>query len=208
MARTGWIMYVAVVGFIALLNGLHRLRPLERFTVTWFLPALGVALGWLVYANSAPILRLLGKDPTLSGRTGIWRVVFLAIVKRPLAGFGYGAFWVANAPEATRLAVAAGDAHLNNAENGVLQLWLELGLIGVLILLFVLFRSCRNAFICYRSNTPNYAIWYMSILFITMLSLVDGNKFMLWTQLEWVMFVMADVGLANEARRVRSTATP
>ena len=77
----------------------------------------------------------------------------------------------------------------------------------MLILLFVLFRSCRNAFICFRSNTPNYAIWYMSIVFITMLSLIDGNKFMLWTSIEWMMFIMADVGLANEARRIRALQT-
>ena len=95
LARTGWILLILVVGFIVLLKGLHRLRPLERFTVAWFLPAVGAVLIGLVYVNSAAILHLLGKDPTLSGRTGIWSVVFLAIVKRPLVGFGWGAFWIA-----------------------------------------------------------------------------------------------------------------
>ena len=207
MARTGWIMLVLVVAFIGILKCLHRLRPLERFAVTWFLPALSAVLIWLVAENSASILHLLGKGATLSGRTGIWQVVFLAIVKRPLLGFGYGAFWVAGNPEATRLALMINDPGLSNAENGVLQIWLELGLIGVLILLASLFRTCKNAVACFRSNTPNYAIWYMSILFINMLALVDGNKFLLWTSIEWVMYIMADIGLATEARRVRATRT-
>jgi hypothetical protein len=203
-ARTGWILAVLTVGFIVLLRFMHRLRPLERFVVTWFLPAVAFALAWVVFLNAVPILHFLGKDPTLSGRTGVWRVVFLSIVKRPWTGFGYGAFWIGANPEVRRLANAIGDPGLSNAENGVLQLWLELGLVGVILLFASLIRTCKNAVICFRSNTPGYAIWYMSILFITMLSLVDGNKFMLWGSLDWIMYLMADIGLNNEARRVRA----
>lgn len=203
-ARTGWILYVVTVGFILLLKFLHRLMPLERFVVTWFLPSVGFALAWVVFLNAVPILHFLGKDPTLSGRTGVWRVVFLSIVRRPWTGFGYGAFWIGANPEVQRLATAIGDPHLSNAENGVLQLWLELGLIGVLLLFALLFRTCRNAVRCFRSNTPGYAIWYMSILFITLLSLVDGNKFMLWSSIDWMMYLMADIGLANEVKRLKA----
>lgn len=203
-ARTGFILLLVLVLFVLLLKFLHRLRPIERLLVTLFTPALALLAGWAVYANIESILRFLGKDPTLSGRTTIWSVVSLSIVKRPLIGFGYSAFWTVKNPEAMHLSIAAGDPKLNNAENGVLQMCLDLGLIGVAILGVVLFRSCRNALACFRSDTPNYAMWYMSIVFITLLSLVDGNKFMLPTGIEWVMFIMADVGLANEARRVRS----
>jgi O-antigen ligase len=206
-ARTGWILCILTVGFIALLKGMHRLRPLERFAVTWFLPALGLALAWVVYSNSAFLLHLIGKDPTLSGRTGIWRVVFLSIARRPWTGFGYGAFWINENPEVLRLHNAIGDPNLSNAENGVLQLWLELGLIGVIMLFALLFRTCRNAVACFRTNTPGYAIWYMSILFITLLALVDGSKFMLWTSIDWMMYLMADIGLANEAKRLRAPRT-
>jgi len=203
-ARTGWILYVMTVGFILLLKFLHRLMPLERFVVTWFLPSVGFALAWVVFLNAVPILHFLGKDPTLSGRTGVWRVVFLSIVRRPWTGFGYGAFWIGANPEVKRLATAIGDPHLSNAENGVLQLWLELGLIGVILLFASLIRTCRNAVICFRSNTPGYVIWYISILFITLLALVDGSKFMLWASIDWMMYLMADIGLAVEAKRLKA----
>lgn len=203
-ARTGWIVLLVLVLFVLLLKFLHRLRPLERVLVTLFTPLASLLSGWAVYANLDSILRFLGKDPTLSGRTTIWSVVFLSIVRRPLTGFGYSAFWTVKNPEAMRLSIAAGDPKLNNAENGVLQMCLELGLVGVAILGVVLFRSCKNALTCFGSDTPNYARWYMAIVFLTLLSLVDGGKFMLPTGIEWVMFIVADVGLANEARRVRS----
>jgi exopolysaccharide production protein ExoQ len=207
MARTAWFMLALILGFMALVKYLYKLKPVERVLVTAFLPAF-IAVGSLVvYLNEAVILKALGKDPTFSGRTAIWAVAFLAIIKQPIIGFGYSAFWSVNNPEAFRLALAAGDPHLSNAENGVLQMWLELGLVGVLLVMFMLVRTTRNALACLKSDTPNYALWYMTILFITLLSLIDGDKFMLPTALEWVMFIMADIGLANEARRVRATRT-
>jgi exopolysaccharide production protein ExoQ len=206
-ARTGFILLGLVVLFTLVLKGLHRMGPIERVLLTVFLPLVGLVSAAMVYINRVPILKFLGKDATLSGRTGIWSVVFLSIVKRPLTGFGYAGFWTLKNPEAARLALAVGDPKLTNAENGVLQLCLELGLVGVVILLVLLARATRNGFVCYRSNTPNYAMWYMTIIFITLLALVDGSKFMHPTSIDWVMFVMADIGLAQEAKRVRSART-
>jgi O-antigen ligase len=203
LARTGWGVLIILLLFIVLLRFMHRLRPTERVLVAGFTPAL-VALGlWLVYVNSAPILKFIGKDPTLSGRTVIWSVAPLAIVKSPIVGFGYDAFFTISNPEAHRLALAAGDPFLNNAENGVLQMLLELGFVGMFALSWVLIKGTVNAFRCFRSNTPSYALWYIVLMFFTLLSLVDGNKFMFPNAIEWPVFMMAYVGLENEARRVK-----
>ena len=42
----------------------------------------------------------------------------------------------------------------------------------------------------------------MSMLFIAVLSLVDGDKFMYPHSIEWTMLILADVGLAQQAKRV------
>jgi exopolysaccharide production protein ExoQ len=204
LARTGWGVLIILLLFTLLLRFMHRLRPIERILVAGFTPAL-IALGlWLVYVNSGPILKFIGKDPTLSGRTVIWAVAPLAIVKSPIIGFGYDAFWTITNPEAHRLSIAAGDPALNNAENGILGMLLELGIVGMLALSWPLVKGVVNAFRCFRSNTPNYVLWYMVLLFFTLLSLVDGNKFMVPNAIEWPAFMMAYVGLAEEARRVKS----
>lgn len=202
MSRTGWIVLLLLLAFIAICTLLHRLAPIERVLVTAFLPAVALLGAWAIYLFQAPILHLLGKDPSLSGRTGIWQVVFLSIVKRPILGFGYNAFWVAGNGEVPMLQAASGDSHLSNAENGVLGLWLELGLVGLCILFGLLYRATKNAFACFRSGMPNYAVWYLSLLFLTLLALVDGDKFMLPSAIEWPLFILAYIGLANEARRV------
>jgi O-antigen ligase len=205
LARTGWGVLLILILFILLLRFMHRLRSIERVLVAGFTPAL-VALGaWFIYINSAPILKALGKDPTLSGRTVIWAVAPLAIVKSPIIGFGYSAFWTITNPEAHRLAVAAGDPALNNAENGILQMLLELGFVGMGLVTWLLVRGTVNAVRCYRSKTSNYALWYIVLVFYTLLSLVDGNKFMLPTAIEWPAFLMAYIGLEFEVKRLRSS---
>ena len=45
---------------------------------------------------------------------------------------------------------------------------------------------------------------YIVLMFFTLLTLVDGNKFMVPNALEWPVFMMAYVGLDNEARRVKA----
>ena len=204
LARTGWGVLIILLAFTLLLRFMHRLRPIERILVAGFTPALIALILWLVYVNSGPILKFIGKDPTLSGRTVIWAVAPLAIVKAPILGFGYDAFWTLANPESHRLSLAAGDPSLNNAENGVLGMLLELGAVGMFAVFWVLLQGTVNAFRCFRSNTPNYVLWYIVLLFFNLLSLVDGNKFMVPNAIEWPVFMMAYVGLAEEARRIKS----
>jgi len=140
-SRTGWIVSFLCILCVSLLKLLRRIHKVERTLLLLILPLAAVVVIWLVLANSSEILALLGKSRTLTGRTAIWAAVIQSIVKRPFLGFGYDAFWIGFKGEAVNLAVAAGFVGLGNAENGVLQLWLEVGLVGVAILLIMLMRT-------------------------------------------------------------------
>lgn len=206
-SRTGWIVGVLSIAFVYLLRMLRKVRKLERTLTFLIVPTLAGALIWIASFYKAEILAWLGKSSTLSGRTIIWAAAMVSILKRPFIGFGYDAFWIGFKGEAINLALATGFAGLSNAENGILQLWLEVGLVGVVLLLLLLLRTCKNAVICFRSDSPGYVIWYISLLFITLLSLVDGDKFMFPHAIEWTMYVLADAGLAMEAKRVLAAST-
>ena len=39
---------------------------------------------------------MLGKSSSMSGRTDIYREVWIAIKKQPVLGYGYGSFWGLN----------------------------------------------------------------------------------------------------------------
>jgi len=81
-------------------------------------------------------LAALGRDPTLTGRTDLWKEL-VEMVPNPILGVGYQSFWLGS-----RLAKLWG-VHWwqpTEAHNGYLEVYLELGLLG-LLLLFMLLRA-------------------------------------------------------------------
>src|SRR5262249_11964775 len=85
---------------VFLIRSPRGLRPWMPWMVSAF------ALGLLMYSLAVlrlvpgleillrPIGTLTEKDPTFSGRTGIWSLVSEHIALRPFLGGGFGAYWV------------------------------------------------------------------------------------------------------------------
>lgn len=98
-----------------------------------------------------PVLKLLGRDATLTGRTDIWAAVFAQPIN-PLLGEGFLAFWDKPAGKAVFESLK-----LNSAHNGYIEVYLDGGLIGIgflaLLLLSVgisLLKTERNLLIDFR----------------------------------------------------------
>jgi|HubBroStandDraft_1064217.scaffolds.fasta_scaffold00053_35 exopolysaccharide production protein ExoQ len=83
-----------------------------------------------VATDLSAALQLFDRDTSLTGRTDLWAYVLDAIDERPLAGWGYTAFWAPDSPAATYL---RSQVHWDapNAHDGYLELALGLGLIGL-----------------------------------------------------------------------------
>jgi len=204
-ARTGWlqtgIVLMSLVGLKFLRKFSSRDRPIVIFALVPLIVT--VVVGATILAPYLAVL--MGKDPTLTGRTEIWKACIASAMKRPWLGYGFFAFWNGLQGEAANTAMAAADISLGNAENGVLQMWLEIGLVGVAILAVMLIRTCRNAAkVIFRKDAPAYVDWYFGVVVFTLLSLVDGAKFLMPHALYWMMYVVADVGLAAEVRRTKA----
>jgi exopolysaccharide production protein ExoQ len=144
----------------------------------------------------------VGKDPTLTDRTKIWAFV-LSMHTNPLIGTGYQTFWLGQ-----RLQWFWTMSHLgalNEAHNGYLEIYLELGLIGDALLAIFLISSYRHICRKLKSNAAlaifGMAIW-MIIVFYNMseAALENGLLFML--------LLMGSLRVAGSAmRRVRLPGT-
>jgi exopolysaccharide production protein ExoQ len=100
----------------------------------------------------------VGKDPTLTDRTKIWAFV-LSMHTNPLIGTGYQTFWLG--PRLQWFWTMAHLGSLNEAHNGYLEIYLELGLIGDALLVFFLISSYRH--ICQKlTSNPAIAIFGMA----------------------------------------------
>jgi O-antigen ligase len=108
----------------------------------------------------------VGKDPTLTDRTKIWAFV-LSMHTNPLIGTGYQTFWLG--PRLHWFWTQAHLGGLNEAHNGYLELYLELGLIGDALLVVFLISSYRQ--ICRRLSSHfaltvfGMAAWIMIVFY-------------------------------------------
>ena len=89
---------------------------------------------------SGRVIELLGKSPTLTDRTIIWHEV-LQVPINPFFGAGFESFWLGD-----RLKLFAGKHwwQPNQAHNGYLETYLNLGLVGVFILTGLLIATFRK----------------------------------------------------------------
>jgi len=88
----------------------------------------------VIVNSGAGLTGAVGRDSTLTGRTQLWAQL-LDMSVSPWFGEGYESFWLGN-----RLQVLqeTGDENVHQAHNGYLQVYLDLGLVGVGVLAFVM----------------------------------------------------------------------
>jgi O-antigen ligase len=151
----------------------------------------------------------VGKDPTMSGRFKIYKEVWLAIVKRPVLGYGLGGFWFPGSLESQRLGLTIGWANIGYSESGILELALQIGFLGVAFVLAMIATAVVRAVKLLRSPfyTPRVG-WFLTILVLAMLTNIDAGWFLTADTLDWVLIVIACIGLNEESARVRALLPP
>ncbi len=78
---------------------------------------------------------MLYGDSTFTGRTIIWDFLHTQIAKSPLVGWGYQSFWLVG-PDGPSVVDAPGWVKdMPNAHNGYLDTMVEMGYVGLLLLL-------------------------------------------------------------------------
>jgi exopolysaccharide production protein ExoQ len=117
----------------------------------------------LVVAVAAPdsLLEMMGKDPTLTGRTELWAYVIEDISKKPWLGWGYAVFWSQSNPAAVKISDAMGFL-VPQAHNGLLEFLLNVGVVGTALFVFVLVRNLVLGVLCLR--TPARALGVSTII--------------------------------------------
>lgn len=202
-ARTGWLLLASSLSVVLFIKVQARFTNKERLLWIFVLSAVAALSIWIAFTYYAQIALLLGKDPTLSGRTEIYKAILIEVLKEPLWGYGYVAFFTGSG-EWLNFALRSGLTGLGNAENPVLQIWLDLGLIGVACLFLSLFQACRNIALCLVKNPSKYIQWCTMMVFLNFAALLGGDKIMFPHTIQWLLYVVAFVGLSAEARRIRS----
>jgi exopolysaccharide production protein ExoQ len=149
LVMIGWLFMIAnsKTATLALAAGVIVVLALRLATVRKHFWVYTIALIVLITASDAlfaitgTVAEASGRDATFTGRTGLWETVLREPIN-PLIGVGYASFWLGE--RLTRFWAMYPTSPPIQAHNGYLEVYLNLGLIGVILLISVLWTGLRR----------------------------------------------------------------
>jgi O-antigen ligase len=199
-----WVVGSLCLAFVALLKLTSRMRRKDAAVVVIAIVGVGAAAGVLALSYYDTLMYALGKDPTMTGRTVLWAGLIRLAMRHPLCGYGYMAFWQGIVKGPTRgLALQMGWLGLAGAESGVLEMWLELGIVGLFLYVAIFLRGVKDGLYCIGRGASPAALWYVSILFYVVATNIEGGLLLAPSSLSCILPFVAFVGLRREAQRMR-----
>jgi exopolysaccharide production protein ExoQ len=201
-SRTAWLLALAglTVYFIVLL--IVRFRSFERPLLA--LAAFGTSAvligGALLYR--VELARMIGKDPTFSGRTRIWQAVLQAIAVRPMTGYGYGAFWRDFHGPSIFIMEQIGFT-VAQSHEGYLEILLQLGLPGLIATVVVIAIACRKVLVLLHRQPSPIVLWCGGVLMFTILINCAEAFLLFQNELTTLLFFTACIALDKRCGRRR-----
>jgi O-antigen ligase len=149
LAMIGWLVPIAnsKTATVALALGAAAVVAVQMPSVRRHFLACSIgalALAYVleaVFSIKSAILEASDRDATLTGRTGLWETLLQEPIN-PLIGEGYGSFWLGERLQ--RFWDMFPTSPPIQAHNGYIEVYLNLGLIGVLLLACLLWSGLRT----------------------------------------------------------------
>lgn len=192
---------------VLLISGLFILKvwnSLKKYWKTLFFSTIGVTgiiIIISIITNNQEILMFFGKEQSLTGRIPLWKLLFSMALDRKWLGYGYGAFWSGWNGQSAIIWETITNWQPYQAHNGFLDVWLNLGIIGVFISLVLLFQFISLAYKRLQNNHIEGSFWILFIFFIIGLNLVESNLFR-ENSFFWVIIVYGLINLNHKSKEV------
>src|SRR6516225_5421842 len=168
-----------LAGFTLMTRKMMRISPaIVVFIIVTLLVYFRDQVGWHIF-----------QDPTFSARTIIWDFVLDEIGRRPLLGWGYQSFWLVGRDGPSIVDASGWVTLMPNAHNGYLDTMLELGPVGLALLVIVIMTTLHA--IGRVANRDPARAWVMLSLAIFMIfhNLLE-TSWMHGTELGWITFAL------------------
>jgi O-antigen ligase len=204
LSKSGTSLVTILALFIFNLIGRFYIRGGIRRILSMFAALLVTGSFIVLMLNMGLVYSVLDKDPTLTGRTDFWPNIIDSIYQRPLLGWGFTAFWTVANPAAVEIASNIG-LFINEAHNGLLQLLLDVGIVGTAFFLFLWLRNVVLAVKCINGPAPAIGVSSLALLIGILLMGVTEQVLTtvdVWTAQFFMMGFMCEkqLGLAERAR--------
>jgi exopolysaccharide production protein ExoQ len=166
----------------------------------------------LLLGGESMVTSALGRNSDL-GRADIWKAS-IATADNPVFGTGYESFWNANAHKVARNPALAGYWDMSNlvsAHNGYIEVYLDLGWVGVCLIALIIISGYRRAVKAFRRD-PQFGSLILAYIATSTFYSITEVGFRVLTP-SWIFLLLAvvsasgvTVGLfSGEAHRIRAS---
>ena len=153
-----------------------------------------------VFLPGSNLVESLGRDSTLTGRTAIWAAA-LSVVSHPLVGTGFESFWAGN--RLLKIWNLINEPGIQEAHNGYLEIYLNLGWIGVTLLTLLILSGYRNVIALFRRDRKAVMIRLAFFVVGVIFSFTEAGFRMM--SVSWIAFLLAILAVpASKQRKDRS----
>jgi O-antigen ligase len=194
MTSFGTFLLTMVLLVVVGIPALARKRALVHLTVVTVLLLTSLAL---FFDAGSGMVETLGRDPTLTGRTELWDEL-LAMNTSPAVGTGFESFWMGDRLDTIwRMHWW----HPNEAHNGYIEVFLNLGWLGVFLLALIAITGYARV-IATLKDEPDVAGLRLTYLVAALLYSGSEAGFRLLTPV-WICFILG----AFAVPKIKQTAT-
>jgi exopolysaccharide production protein ExoQ len=160
-----------------------------------------VSISVLFFGVSPETLQSIGRNPTLTDRTLVWKSV-VTLVPNGLLGAGFESFWLG-----PRLMSMWKKFRWepNEAHNGYLEIYANLGWLGIALLALVLVTGYRAAFRAWRSKVPTGSLSLAYFLAGLTYNFTEAAFFRLVHPV-WLFFLFAIINIPAEMYKSNSVS--
>jgi O-antigen ligase len=200
---------VTAVLIIATLPMWFAARLPARQRLVGYLVLTIVLVGSCVLAQvySEPLLALVGRDSTFTGRTEVWKQLLVAIGHHPILGYGYGAFWTGLTGESLDVLAVAGWI-VPSAHNAYLELWIALGIPGMIVGAFIFWQAFRLSLDYIRTERGLYSLWPVACICFILIHGIGESEFIYDASFASCLFSAVFTSLVLDRARARSSSVP
>lgn len=192
-SATSWIALAFVLALYPFLHLIRLNRRSAVFLGVVSLPIITAIAAFLAF-NYVFILESVGRNATLTGRIPLWAAVMDSIRLKPWLGYGYAAFWRQLGGDAqsviTKVRWFAPHAH-----NGYLDLWLDLGILGLTLFACGLVAAFCRAIEVFQFSSSRAERWPLAFLSLFVVYNCAESHLMRLLSTLWIPFVVTYVAL-------------
>lgn len=202
-----WLLFLvgnarSITAIIAFAGGVACLFGISTFkSRPWSITLLAMFLGLMLLAfweqGQDYFFSIAGRDTSLTGRVDLWGDLIAIGSRNILAGKGFGGFWVGDS------AHNLWDTYTfrpNQGHNGYIDVFVDLGLIGLVILGGVIVAAFRNAWRTIGRNDVFGSLQF-AFLFMICLNNLGESTIIKTSALLWFLFLLFGMKFQRSAQQ-------